>query len=322
LRQRFVLLMLFLSLLLIAGCGAKPVAVVNGEEVSNERFDRHFQQLKAYALQMGMSFEGEDGEEQLADLKQDALDSLIDEILVMQAGKKEEVKVTEQEINDFLEQRVKGSFENEDKYQEWLDSFQMTEQEFKDKIEYQLTGQKLFDKVTNKVTVTDEEARKTYEADKTPWEKIKVSHILIEVKRDTATQSELDQAKNKALSIIKELDQGADFADLAKKYSTDPGTASQGGVLDMEFARNDRGLVAEFVEGSFELEKVGDYSKEPVLSQFGYHIIKLDAKKGTFSDVKDDVKNQLLQTEKNKVFSEYMDKQMEEAKITKNLPKE
>jgi foldase protein PrsA len=56
-----------------------------------------------------------------------------------------------------------------------------------------------------------------------------------------------------------------------------------------------------------------------VLSQFGYHIIKLDAKKGSFDEVKDDLKNQLIQKEKNQAFSDYMEKIKKEAKITKNL---
>jgi parvulin-like peptidyl-prolyl isomerase len=319
LRYRSLLFLLLMSLLLTVSCGTKPVAVVNGEKVSKERFERYFTQVKTYAEQMGMSFEGEEGEKQLANLKQDALDNLIDEILIMQTGGKEGIKVSENEINDFLEQRVKNAFENKEEYLDWLESFGLTEEEFKDKIKYQLTGQKLFEKVTEQITVTDEEARKTYESDKTPWEKIKVSHILIGVERDTASQSELEQAKNTAMSLIRELDQGADFAELARKYSADPGSASLGGVLDMEFARNDQGLVKEFVEGSFALEKVGDYSNSPVLSQFGYHIIKLDAKKGSFDEVKDDLKNQLIQKEKNQAFSDYMEKIKKEAKITKNL---
>lgn len=321
-RQRFLLLVGLLSVLLLVSCGAKPIAVINGEEISEERFDRYFTQLKAYAEQMGTSFEGDDGKQQLADLKQDAMDGLIYETLIMQSGKKEGIKVTDKEVNDFLDQQVKGSFETEEKYQEWLDSMKMTEKEFKQKIEYQYTGQKLFDKVTEKITITDDEARKSYEGDKIPWEKIQVSHILISVERDTASKTDLEKAKEKALSVIKELDQGANFADLAKKYSGDSGSASLGGALDMEFARNDQGLVAEFVEGSFQLKVVGEYSKEPVLSQFGYHIIKLDAKKGSFEDVKADVKNQLMQTEKNKAFDEYMDNLNKEAKITKNLPQE
>lgn len=322
LRQRLLFSLVLLSLLLMAGCGAKPVAVVNGEKISRESYDRYFIQLKAYAEQMGASFDGEEGKKQLDGLKQDALDGMIDEALVMQSGKKEDIQVTDKEVNDFLDQRVKGSFENEEKYQEWLDSLKMTEQEFKQKVRYQITGQKLFDKVTEKITITDEAAQQSYEADKIPWEKIKVSHILIAAEKATASQEELAEAKSKAVSVIQELNQGADFADLAKKYSGDPGSASQGGVLDMEFAKNEQGLVAEFVEGSFQLNKVGDYSKEPVQSEFGYHIIKLDAKKGSFEDVKDDIKNQLAQTEKNEAFSDYMAKLQQEAKITKNLPQE
>ncbi len=74
----------------------------------------------------------------------------------------------------------------------------------------------------------------------------------------------------------------------------------------MEFSRNDQGLVPEFIEGAFKLKKVGEYSKEPVLSEFGYHIIKLDDKKGSFEEVKNDVQNQLLQTKKNQAFTTYM----------------
>ncbi|MEL7568111.1 MAG: SurA N-terminal domain-containing protein [Dehalobacterium sp.] len=321
-RHRFLLLVIILLGLLAVGCGAKPAAVINGEEISEERFDRYFTQLKSYAEQMGTSFEGDDGKQKLNDLKQSAMDGLIYETLILQSGKKEGIEVTDKEVNGFLDQQVKGSFETEEKYQEWLDSMKMTEKEFRQKIEYQLTGQKLFDKVTERINITDEEARKFYESDKTLWEKIKVSHILISVERDTASKTDLAEAKEKALSVIRELDQGANFADLAKEYSGDPGSASLGGVLDMEFARNDQGLVHEFVEGSFLLDKVGDYSKEPVLSQFGYHIIKLDAKKGSFEDVKADVKNQLVQTEKNKTFDKYMENLNKEAKITKNIPLE
>jgi len=319
LRQRFLLLIVLLSVLSVVGCGAKPAAVINGEEISQERFDRYFAQLKAYAEQMGTSFEGDDGKQQLNDLKQNAMDGLIYETLIIQSGKKEGIEVTDKEVNDFLDQQVKGSFETEEKYQEWLDSMKMTEKEFKQKIEYQFTGQKLFDKVTEKINISDDEARKFYESDKTLWEKIKVSHILISVERDTASENDLEKAKEKALSVIRELDQGANFSDLAKEYSGDPGSASQGGELTMEFARNEQGLVREFVEGSFLLDEVGEYSKEPVLSQFGYHIIKLDAKIGSFEEVKADVKNQLMQTEKNKTFDEYMDNLNKEAKITKNI---
>ncbi|WP_148136320.1 peptidylprolyl isomerase [Candidatus Formimonas warabiya] len=315
-------LVILLSLVLLSGCGPKPVAVVNGEKISQERFDRYFAQLKAYAEQMGTSFEGDEGKKQLASLKQEALDGIIDETLVFQAAKKEGIKVTPEEIDQYLNERVKSSFESDQKFQDWLKSLNMTEQEFKQKIEYQQTGQKLFDKVTAKISVSDEAAREYYEKDKASWEKIKVSHILISAERDKVSKEDLEKAKKKAQSVITELDQGGDFAELAKKYSEDPGSASQGGLLDMEFTKNEQGLVPEFVEGSFKLTKVGEYSKEPVLSEFGYHIIKLDEKKGSFEDVKADVKNQLVQTDKNQAFTKYMDDLKKEAKITKNLPQE
>lgn len=323
-RQRFLFMVLIMAALLLAGCGGgeKLPAVVNGEEITQEQFDRYVSQLKVYGEQMGTSFEGAEGEKNLAALKEDAIKGLIYEKLVLQSAKKEKIEVSDQEINDYLEKDVKGSFENDEKYQEWLKSMEITEDEFKNRIAYQFTGQKLFEKITEKITVTDQAVKEFYEKDKAAWDKIKVSHILISAEKDKATAEEIAAAKEKALSVIKELDQGANFADLAKKYSGDPGSAAQGGVLDMEFSKNEQGLVPEFVAGSFQLANVGDYSKEPVLSQFGYHIIKLDEKKGSLEEVKEDIRAQLLSTEKNTAFKTYMDQAEQEADIKNNISKE
>ncbi|WP_089609378.1 peptidylprolyl isomerase [Dehalobacterium formicoaceticum] len=323
-RQRFLFMVLIMAALLLAGCGGgeKLPAVVNGEEITQEQFDRYVSQLKVYGEQMGTSFEGAEGEKNLAALKEDAIKGLIYEKLVLQSAKKEKIEVSDQEINDYLEKDVKSSFENDEKYQEWLKSMEITEDEFKNRIAYQFTGQKLFEKITGKITVTDQAVKEFYEKDPAVWDKIKVSHILINAEKDKATTEEIAAAKEKALSVIKELDQGANFADLAKKYSGDPGSAAQGGVLDMEFSKNEQGLVPEFVAGSFQLAKVGDYSKEPVLSQFGYHIIKLDEKKGSLEEVKEDIRAQLLSTEKNTAFKTYMDQAEQEADIKNNISKE
>jgi parvulin-like peptidyl-prolyl isomerase len=321
LRQRFLYLAVFLIALLLAGCGGeKPAAVVNGEEISREQLDRYVSQLKVYAEQMGTSFEGEEGAENLAALKEDAVEGLIYEKLVMQSAAKEGIEVSEEEVNDYLEE-LKSTFETEAEYQEWLTTMKITEDEFKERIEYQFSGQKLFEKITEKITVSDQEVKELYEKDATPWDRIKVSHILITAEKDKATEEEIASAKEKALSVIKELDQGADFGALAEKYSDDPGTAAQGGVLDMEFTEKEQGLVPEFVAGSFQLAKVGDYSREPVLSQFGYHIIKLNEKKG-LEDVREDVRTQLLQTEKNTAFTDYLDQVEQESDITNHISEE
>ena len=86
--------------------------------------------------------------------------------------------------------------------------------------------------------------------------KITASHILVE-------------KQSQALKIIDELKGGAKFEDLAKKYSTCP-SGKRGGDLGA-FGRGQ--MVKPFETAAFELN-VGDVTKEPIKTQFGYHIIK------------------------------------------------
>ena len=104
------------------------------------------------------------------------------------------------------------------------------------------------------------------------------------------------KAKKEAEDIIKKLDKGEKFADLAKKYSDDEGTASKGGKLTVTYGA----VVDEFWDGVTEL-KDGEYSKEPVKSEYGYHIIyRIKQKaKPELKDVRDDVIDKLVQEKMN-----------------------
>ena len=85
---------------------------------------------------------------------------------------------------------------------------------------------------------------------------------------DEKTAAE-EAALKKAKELIKKLDEGEDFEKLAKENSDDEGTASKGGVLD-PFGHG--AMVTEFEEAALDLED-GEYTKEPVKTTFGYHII-------------------------------------------------
>lgn len=96
-------------------------------------------------------------------------------------------------------------------------------------------------------------------------EQRKARHILIQINEDKAA------AQNTIETIKKELDQGADFVELAKKYSQDPGSAAKGGDLDWVALGE---MVKPFEQKLFSMEK-GSVS-DVVETQFGFHIIKLD----------------------------------------------
>lgn len=102
---------------------------------------------------------------------------------------------------------------------------------------------------------------------------IQVSHILLRLNQQ-ASQEELAAAKLRADSVYKALKGGADFAELAKKVSQDPGSAQQGGLLP--FVQRGQ-LVKEFEDAAFALQP-GEMS-DIVQSPFGYHIIKMKERK-------------------------------------------
>lgn len=112
-------------------------------------------------------------------------------------------------------------------------------------------------------------------------------------KNEVRARHILVKTEEEAKAIIKKLTDGAKFEDLAKESSTD-GSAEQGGDLGYF---GEGMMVPEFEKAAFALE-VGDYTKEPVKSQFGYHVIKVEDKRQqqppAFDQVKDQVRSILI----------------------------
>ena len=152
-----------------------------------------------------------------------------------------------------------------------------------------------------KNSVTDDEIEKYY--DDEVIGDIKVRHILIkpETTDDMSTEEQTEaeeKAKKEAEDLIKKLDDGADFEELAKEYSDDTGSASDGGLID--YFNKDDNMDEAFLNASIDLEE-GKYTEEPVQSSFGYHIIlKLDQKKKPkINKVKNDIIETLAEEKLN-----------------------
>lgn len=132
--------------------------------------------------------------------------------------------------------------------------------------------------------ITEEEVRARYDqqiAATPPVNEVKARHILVKTKEE-------------AEAIIKRLDAGESFEAIAKEVSTDPGSGANGGDLGW-FGPGQ--MVPEFEQAAFALE-VGAYSKEPVQSQFGFHIIKVEDKRQqqppAFEQVKEQFRSMIL----------------------------
>jgi peptidyl-prolyl cis-trans isomerase C len=150
-----------------------------------------------------------------------------------------------------------------------------------------------------KAATTDDAMKKVYEdASKqiSGEQEVHARHILVETE---------DEAK----AVKAELDKGADFAELAKKKSKDPG-ASDGG--DLGFFTKEQ-MVPEFSEVAFKLEpgKISD----PVKSQFGWHIIKVEEKRNRKAPDFAQVKSQIETYVTRKAQADYVGKLRESAKI-------
>ena len=131
--------------------------------------------------------------------------------------------------------------------------------------------------MSREVEVSDEELKQAYEQVKKQAERTeyKARHILVK-----------DEAEAKKL--IKELDKKADFAELAKKHSLGP-TAKNGGELEW-FDQSQ--MVQPFADAVAAM-KPGTYSKEPVQTQFGWHVIKLEETRMAEPPAFEDIKPQL-----------------------------
>jgi peptidyl-prolyl cis-trans isomerase C len=137
-------------------------------------------------------------------------------------------------------------------------------------------------------TVTPDALRQRYEKfiKETPArEEISARHILV-------------QTEAEAKDVLAQIQKGADFAELARSKSIDPSAKAQGGDLGF-FGREE--MVPEFSEAAFKL-KDGEITKAPVKTQFGWHIIKVEARRTaarSFEDVREKLTNDMSQETMN-----------------------
>jgi peptidyl-prolyl cis-trans isomerase D len=138
---------------------------------------------------------------------------------------------------------------------------------------------------------TDQQLREFYQANASKYvvpEERKASHILIQVPKG-ADKATVEAAHKKAEDLLAKIKAGKSFAELAKKYSDDPGSAEQGGDLGY-FARGV--MDPAFEKAAFSL-KVGEVSK-PVRTSFGFHLIKLEAIRKSKAKKFEDVRKELI----------------------------
>jgi peptidyl-prolyl cis-trans isomerase D len=160
----------------------------------------------------------------------------------------------------------------------------------------------------SQLNISDDKLKDYYAMHRKDYEKperVKASHILIVADASPTSPTGLTEeaALKLASALTAKIKSGANFAELAKKYSADPGSREKGGELGW-FGKNS--MVAEFEKAAFALPRGG--ISDPVKTQYGYHIIKVEDKDAGFSPTFDKVKDQVLKAVQKQEGMEIMQK--------------
>lgn len=315
-KSSIVLGLLALIILIFAGCGENVVATVNGEKITRDELTLQVNELKESYEQQGIDFSGDDGQTMLASLEKDMLEQMIETKIMLQEARKIG-KLEAQDVQERIKP-LKEQFPSEADYNTFLSQVKMSEED----VAYILYLQ---DEMTKDVASVSEEAvRKYYDENQEQFskpEQFEVRHILFFVDDGTMglpTQHSDAEAKKMADDIIALLDQGRDFAELAKEKSEDTGTKTEGGL----YTASESGTVPEFYAAAAALS-VGEYTEEPVKTDYGYHVIKLEkvipAEVESFDSVKELLAEQLTDQAKQEKFNQYMQEAKDKAVIVNKL---
>lgn len=314
-RFRAALVTLLGVVALAAGCGggdssstadpaievpADAVAVVAGTAITRAEFQKLMDRAKAAYDDQGKEFP-KAGTTEYESLKNDAVKLLVNQVEFAREAEALGITVTDEEVTKRLGELKQQYYANDDgtideeKYKTELEKSKLTEADLRVEIKGILIKEKLSEEITKDLKVTDAEVQKYYDDNPdrfTTPESRDVAHILVDT-------------EEKANELYQQLQDGADFAKLAKENSTDTASAENGGKLtDVKGS-----FVPEFEEVAFAL-KTGEIGK-PVKSQFGWHVIKAleDTKPESvtpLADAKDSIRDQLLQEKGAKATSDWV----------------
>lgn len=318
-------ILIFVLSLTLSGCGGKTIATVNGDKISEKTYQAYLDNIIALYEANGMKLTDDD----LLQMRSYIVEELINQRLIVQAAHEKGISPTEKEVQKYFEEQLALTYGDAQKGLDLIESSGLDADFFKASYKISLLQTKIAEQLVPESTMTDEEAKTTYEKDPDSWNSREVSHILIQPQSASEnpetdesgntvyTDEEWAEAKAKADDLVTQLNDGADFAELAKNNSADTATATNGGALGSAFTKKENSYVQEFTDASFALEKVGDYTKEPVKTTYGYHIILLTSRvdDSDMSAMIAKIKESQLSQDRQSAFSTLITEKQSAAKI-------
>jgi parvulin-like peptidyl-prolyl isomerase len=300
--------------LVASACGGSAsvpsdsIAVVNGTEISKDEFDQLLDQAKKASEASKQEFP-KAGTPEYQSLQTQFVAYLVQREEFRQSAEELGIEITEKDVDKAEDELVKSRFDgNEKEYERALKQQGLTAEDYRSTLEASVLAQKLYEEVTKEIEVTGEDVLAYYTQNQSQYgtpESRDVRHILV-AEKDANGQVDFEKSKAKADEIYAELEGGADFAELAKANSADPGSKDTGGKLTISRGQT----VPEFDKTSFELD-AGELS-QPVKTQYGYHVIEAvspvrPAKITPIAKVKASIRTTLLQEERQKVMAAWVE---------------
>ena len=293
-----VLLLALIAVLALAACGGGgsssadvpdgAIAVVGDKTVTKEEFDALIAQQKKSAESQKQDFP-EVGTPEYEALKATIVKGLVEQKEWELEGEAMGIKVTDQEVETELDNiKKQNGLTDDQKYEAELAKAGVTDAQVREELRTRVLTNKIYEAVTKNVTVTDADIKAYYDKNPSQYQQPasrEVRHILV-------------KSEAKAQQLHDQIQAGADFAKLAKKYTQDEASKADGGKFTAFKGRT----VQPFDDFVFSA-KTGELS-DPIKTEFGWHIIEVlsaikPATTTPLDQVKDSIKTTVLQTKQN-----------------------
>ncbi|AFM39177.1 parvulin-like peptidyl-prolyl isomerase [Desulfosporosinus acidiphilus SJ4] len=305
-----ILVGVIMLVLITAGCSSsadgKWVAQVNGDPILIKDYDARVADVQKTYESQGMKFDTDQGKQALTQIKSQVLDRMIEGQLLAQEVKKLKLNTADASIKS-QEDAIKKNMGTDAQFQSMLSQQGMSQTELTNFLT-------VYTKITSDVKQpTDSEVQTYYDKNKANYgqpESVTAHHILLKTEADAkAIIAQLEQAQKNNEKILPLFEQ------LAKEKSTEPGAKESGGDLGT-FTKGK--MVPEFEAAAFA-QKVGTFSTTPVKTQFGYHVIYVEAHTPAstpdFASIKTQVAQDAFNEAKDTKFQTFFDDLKKNSKI-------
>lgn len=327
-----VVLIGFLALILVTGSTVSaqemeeegPAAIINGEEISVTEIDEVIgtEQVVMQIFQTNQEFgqlllQTEAGRDLMNEYRKTKFDEFLTYYLLNREAEEKGIEMTEEDKDQFFEDHLETVMAQNDLEEQQLlqalnqqgigslDEYKST---FLERNEKDMLIFALQDEIVGSIEITEEDMQEYYDNNQSQFEieaGSQVRHIIVD-------------SEEAAEDALERLNEGEDFAELAKEVSTGP-SAEAGGELGL--VTDNTQFDATFKEAALDLE-AGEIS-EIVETDFGYHIIKVDeiveAGQRDFSEVKDEIETILKDRERQDIWQDYVEELIDNAEVENKL---